>query len=32
MFNQYLKKLPPNISESVKDMEAQANWLFVDAL
>lgn len=32
MFNQYLKQLPPNLSESLKDMELQANWLFVDAL
>lgn len=32
MFNQYLKQLPPNLNESLKDMELQANWLFVDAL
>jgi hypothetical protein len=23
---------PPNLSEILKDMETQANWLFVDAL
>ena len=32
MFNQYLMQLPPNVSEYIKDMETQANWLFVDAL
>ena len=32
MFNQDLLQGPPNVSEILKDLETQANWLFVDAL
>ena len=32
IFNQYLGRLPPNLQESIKDIENQTNWLMVECL
>ena len=32
IFNQYLGRLPPNLQESVRDIENQTNWLMVECL
>jgi len=32
VFNQYLLRLPPNLSESIKDIENQTNYLMPEAL
>ena len=32
IFNQYLGRLPPNLNESIKDIENQTNWLMTECL
>lgn len=32
LFNQFLRKLPPNLAEYTKEMEAAANYLMVEAI
>ena len=32
IFNQFLRKLPPNLSEYIKDLEIATNFLMVEAI